>query len=85
MLATVLMMLWVVLVMVAPRVLNPRLGSDAGVMLRMILRVVLVIVAPRVLNPRLGGDAGDGADDAVGGAGDGGAADSEPAAWQRRW
>ena len=43
--------------------------------------VAMVMVAPQVLRPRLGGDSGDGADDAVGGAGDGGAAGSEPAAW----
>ena len=30
MLTMVLIMLWVALVLVAPRVLNPRLGSDAG-------------------------------------------------------
>ena len=50
-------------------------------MVLMMLWVVLAMVAPRVLNPRLGGDAGDCADDAVGGAGDGGATGSEPAAW----
>ena len=80
MLAMVLMMLWVELVMVAPRVLSPRVGGDAGNVL-MMLFVVLVMVALRVLSPRLGADVGNGAADAVGGAGDGGAAGSEPAAW----
>ena len=51
-------------------------------MVLLMLWVVLVVVAPWVLSPRLGGDAGDGADDAVGVAGDGGAAGSEPAAWR---
>ena len=76
----VLMMLWVVLVMVVPRVLNPRLGGDAGDGADD--AVGGAGVAPRVLSPRLGGDAGDGADDAAGGAGDGGAAGSAPAAWR---